>query len=138
MPINPKEYHPKWKLISKLVRYRRAQNKCENCGIDNQSVVKRMPDGSYRSLSAIEWDMVHCSIRYGSHNMTSSLKKHGFTKIVLTVAHLDRDKTNNNFANLKALCQKCHLEHDKEQHIQNRKYGRNHRKVNYKIEFGDE
>lgn len=35
MPINYKEYHVKWKLISKLIRFRRAENKCEWCGAEN-------------------------------------------------------------------------------------------------------
>ena len=35
MPIDYKEYHPKWKLISRLVRFKRAGNKCEWCGADN-------------------------------------------------------------------------------------------------------
>lgn len=45
--------------------------------------------------------------------------------VVLTVAHIDHDKTNNRFSNLAALCQRCHLQHDLPQHIMNRKYGRN-------------
>jgi hypothetical protein len=90
MPINYKEYHPKWKLISKLVRVNRAANKCEWCGAEN----------------------------YQPHPVTGS-------KVVLTVAHVDHDKTNNLFSNLAALCQKCHLGHDIKQHVDNRKYGRN-------------
>ena len=35
MPINYKEYHPKWKLISRLIRFKRAGNKCEWCGAKN-------------------------------------------------------------------------------------------------------
>jgi heterodisulfide reductase subunit B len=35
MPIDYKEYHPKWKLISKLIRFNRAQNQCEWCGAIN-------------------------------------------------------------------------------------------------------
>lgn len=91
MPINYKDYHPKWKLISKLIRFRRAKGNCEWCGIANGTI------------------------------------KNGVTKVVLTVAHIDRDKTNNRFNNLAALCQKCHLSHDINQHIANRKYGRNYR-----------
>lgn len=34
-------------------------------------------------------------------------------KIILTVAHLDQDPTNNNLNNLLALCQRCHFNHDK-------------------------
>ena len=38
MPINYKQYHPKWKLISKLIRFNRAKNKCEWCSIENYSI----------------------------------------------------------------------------------------------------
>lgn len=100
MPIDYKEYHPKWKLISKLIRFRRAQNKCEFCGAEN----------------------------YQPHPVTGS-------KVVLTVAHLDHNKTNNRFSNLAALCQRCHLRHDLPEHINNRKYGRNWKKYQLKLEL---
>lgn len=49
------------------------------------------------------------------------------TKIILTVAHLARDRTNNTPDNLAALCQRCHLNHDRHaQHIPHRRYGRYH------------
>lgn len=35
MPINYKEYHPKWRLISYLIRFVRAKGKCEWCGAEN-------------------------------------------------------------------------------------------------------
>jgi hypothetical protein len=35
MPIDYSKYHPKWSLISKLIRFKRAKNKCEWCGADN-------------------------------------------------------------------------------------------------------
>ena len=35
MPINYKHYHPKWSLISRLIRLRRANNICEWCGAKN-------------------------------------------------------------------------------------------------------
>lgn len=91
MPIDYSEYHPKWKLISRLIRFKRANNCCELCGAEN----------------------------YQPHPVTGS-------KVILTVAHMDHDKTNNRFWNLKALCQRCHLGHDIKQHAANRKYGRKH------------
>lgn len=100
MPINYKEYHPKWKLISKLIRFRRAQNKCEFCGAEN----------------------------YQPHPITGS-------RVVLTVAHLDHDITNNRFNNLAALCQRCHLRLDLPHHINNRKYGRHWKKYQLKLEL---
>lgn len=92
MPIDYSEYHPKWSLISKLIRFNRANNMCEWCGADN----------------------------YAPHPDTGS-------QVILTVAHIDHDKTNNQFSNLAALCQRCHLNHDRAQHVANRKYGRKHK-----------
>lgn len=90
MPCDYKEYHPKWKLISRLIRFKRAEGKCEWCGAEHNKI----------------------------HPSTGS-------KVILTTAHIDHDKKNNRFSNLKALCQKCHLSHDINQHTDNRKYGRN-------------
>ncbi len=98
MPINYKEYHPKWSLISRLIRFHRANNRCEWCNAEN----------------------------YQPHPVTKS-------KVILTVAHIDHDKTNNKFANLAALCQRCHLHHDRHQHAANRKYGRNWKQHVYKL-----
>ncbi len=92
MPIDYTQYHPKWRLISKLIRTNRAKNICEWCG----------------------------AVNYKPHPKTGS-------KVVLTVAHIDHNKDNNRFNNLAALCQGCHLRHDIKQHVDNRKYGRNHK-----------
>ena len=98
MPINYKNYHPKWKLISRMIRFTRAKNLCEWC-----SAVNGQP-----------------------HPVTG-------TKVVLTVAHIDRNRTNNRFWNLAALCQRCHLNHDRNDHIFNRKYGRETKYLNGKL-----
>jgi 5-methylcytosine-specific restriction endonuclease McrA len=100
MPINYKDYHPKWRLISKLIRFTRAKNRCEWCAAEN----------------------------YLPHPITGS-------RVVLTVAHIDHDRTNNRFDNLAALCQRCHLGHDARQHATNRKYGRNWKKNQLKLNF---
>ena len=31
MPVNYASYHPKWPLISRLIRFQRAEGKCERC-----------------------------------------------------------------------------------------------------------
>ena len=100
MPINYSEYHPKWKLISRLIRFKRAKSKCEWCGAKN----------------------------YEKHPITGS-------KVVLTVAHIDHNIRNNDFANLAALCQRCHLNHDRGEHINKRKYGKNWKKNQHKLNF---
>jgi len=100
MPLNYSEYHPKWSLISRLIRFYRANNNCEFCGIPNYTLIPGK-----------------------------------LSKVVLTVAHLDHNKNNNRFSNLKALCQKCHLNYDRSRHIHNRKFGRNHLKCQLSLPF---
>jgi len=65
-----------------------------------------------------------------------AIKDNG-TKVVLTIAHLDHDKSNHNVSDdrLKALCQGCHLKYDLHRHIENRKYGRNWRKNQMKLDL---
>lgn len=38
------------------------------------------------------------------------------TRVVLATANLDHDPTNNRSRNLKALCQRCHMLHDRLEH----------------------
>lgn len=126
MPIKPENKHlypDNWKEISYRIRFERARGCCESCGMKHWAVIKRFANGSWRPLTAIEWDMVFLRIRNQHSNMTESLKHHGFTRIVLTVAHLDHDPTNNKDENLKALCQKCHNRHDAKHRAQTRKHG---------------
>ena len=43
------------------------------------------------------------------------------TRVVLATAHLDHDPFNNMPGNLKALCQRCHMLHDKAEHLRRRR-----------------
>lgn len=115
MPIKPEnksKYPDNWKEIRERIR-ERAGNKCEWCGVANHAIGYRERDGSFRNLTAIEWDMIHSRIKYGGSNLTESIKHFGFVKIVCTVAHLDHDPTNNDPGNLAFLCQKCHNNYDR-------------------------
>ena len=42
------------------------------------------------------------------------------TRVVLAAAHLDSDPTNNRLANLRSLCQRCHMLHDRPHHLAQR------------------
>lgn len=50
---------------------------------------------------------------YNPHPITGS-------RVILTISHENHDKSNNKDSNLNALCQRCHLRHDIQRHIQNR------------------
>lgn len=106
MPINYKDYAPNW--LSEIVPAirRRSGDRCEGS--------PRYPD---------------CRAANGHpHPDTGSV-------VVLTTAHMDRNRSNNNYHesdpnhpdnNLRHLCQRCHLNLDVPQHVANRKYGRHH------------
>lgn len=53
----------------------------------------------------------------------------GKWKVVLTVAHIDHDIHNLQRENLKALCQRCHLNHDLPDHITHAKETRARKKL---------
>lgn len=90
-----------------------------------------------------KWELIRYLIRFvrakGKCEWCGAehLKPHPKTgyKVSLATAHLDRDRSNNRFWNLAALCQRCHLSHDRQQHIYSIKYGRNWYKTQLKIDF---
>lgn len=99
MPIKPENkdrYPPNWKQISEYIRFERADNKCEVCGLPNYSYV----NSKTRELCLRD--------------------EENAIKIVLTVAHLDHTPENCDYDNLKAMCQKCHLNYDAKHHAETR------------------
>jgi len=110
MPIKPENRHlypprKEWLAIRAEV-LKRDDNRCANCGVNNQAVGYRTEDGVF-------------------HDLTGCVdpRLHGLLRIVLTIAHLDHDPRNNgqlgNRPNLAALCQRCHLRHDQAHHMVN-------------------
>jgi len=113
MPIRPSDRHryPKdWTAIRARI-LERAGNRCEFCGLENGVIGRRRPDGSFE-----RWD--------GIGTAHASLDRIRLARIVLTIAHLDHTPENNAESNLRALCQRCHLLHDREQHIRNARENR--------------
>lgn len=94
MPADRSKYPDNWEQISRRIRYQRAAGFCECQG----------ECGSH--------DGECCAANGSPHPVTGST-------VVLTVAHLDHDTTNNNEANLLAMCQRCHLTYDAAYHAIN-------------------
>ncbi len=125
MPCDFSKYPPNWKSHIRPKVLERAGNRCEFCGIKNAAQGYRGESGTFYNVS-----------RYRAAKMRKEFeaKEPGapkVIKIVLTVAHLDHDITNNDMmqhhgpvlpvqqSNLRALCQKCHLSYDAEHHAMN-------------------
>lgn len=95
MPCDYSKYPPNWFPEIRPAILERAQNCCERCGVANYAVVQRIISKREREV-----------------------------KIVLTIAHLNHDVTDNRPENLAALCQRCHNQHDVEFRAENRKRNR--------------
>lgn len=72
-----------------------------------------------RAQNKCEW----CGAEnYQPHPVTGST-------VILTVAHLDHTPENCDYENLKALCQRCHLNYDRRIHVSNRLENLNKKKL---------
>ncbi|QJT06356.1 hypothetical protein G9272_43655 [Streptomyces asoensis] len=96
MPIRPENrdrYPADWKAISLRTRTVRAAGQCE-C------------EGEYgRGTHTGRCPNLNGQPAYGTGS-----------KVVLTVAHLDHTPENCDPANLRAMCQGCHLHYDQDHH----------------------
>jgi hypothetical protein len=103
MPIRPENktrYPSNWHAISQRIRFGRAGARCEcegECGTGHAG---------------------RCTAEHFSpHPVTRST-------VTLTVAHLDHTPENCADSNLKAMCQHCHLNYDRDEHATNASHTR--------------
>lgn len=101
MPIRPENrgrYPVDWERISREIRFTRAKGRCEcngECGRPSDHLARG-----------------RCVNRHGMPAHATG------SKVVLTVAHLDHTPENCDPANLKAMCQGCHLHYDRDHHAE--------------------
>lgn len=100
MPVDRSRYPDNWEEISKQIRFIRARGRCEG-------------SPAYPA----------CQAEHGQpHPVTGS-------KVMLTVGHLDHDPGNNDFDNLRAWCNRCHLTYDADFHAKNAAKTRRQKKI---------
>jgi len=105
MPIDMRNYPENWKEISLSIRHDRAGGQCEcmgECGINHSGRCEEM-----------------------DHQPAQQFRG----RVILTVAHLDHDTHNNDPANLRAMCQRCHLRYDLAHHRHNAAQTRRRRMI---------
>ena len=133
MPIKDKSIYPaNWSTEIRPAILEGAQNRCEVCGVKNYQVGYR--EGS--NFTPTCGNVTHDAAGRGelSYKDARELIKHcnecsddKLIIIVLTIAHLDHNTTNNDYSNLKAMCQLHHLRHDLEHHKKNARVTRNNK-----------
>lgn len=122
MPIDYKDYPPDWKRIRAEILVR-ADDRCEACGVPNGEEGIRDVDGVFIPSDEAWQIMDH---EPDGHKRFPA--KNRFFRIVLTVAHLNHDRSDNRPENLKALCQRCHLTYDAQHHAVNARRTRDSRR----------
>lgn len=119
MPIKPENkarYPSNWKQIRARI-LDRAGNCCEWCHARNRTRIARGA-GDDADTYMTDDASVYCANTgefFGQTHM-SNFHVSRMTDIVLTIAHLDHQPENCADENLRALCQRCHLKHDREHH----------------------
>jgi hypothetical protein len=80
--------------------------------------VRCLPDGRWFDEATVMW-----RDRRGRPTRWPDLIDAGqfrLTRVVLAAAHLDNDPANNRLSNLRGLCQRCHMLHDRPHHLAQR------------------
>lgn len=119
MPCDYKKYPKEWKTKIRPDILERANHCCEECGIPNYSV-------GYWDKSGKFWTAKQCFILADNdyhifdHELSHIPLSKKAVKVVLTISHTDHDTNNNDYSNLKALCQLHHNRHDVDYRKQNR------------------
>jgi hypothetical protein len=117
MPIRRelRHFYPiDWPQLSALIRFGRAKGRCERCGRPHGRTVHHLGDGRWWDEAAGTWrDGRGREIEPPAFAEYKRLRR---TRVVLAAAHLDHDPGNNRPRNVRALCQRCHLLHDRPHH----------------------
>ena len=119
MPIDYGKYPPNWKreIVPRILK--RANNCCEQCGLENKSIVYSVKHhGKTQWFKTLEETLslpktFECR-KNRVTGITELIPNPKPVRVVLTIAHLDHDEHNWDVKDdrLKAMCQKCHLTYD--------------------------
>ena len=118
MPIRPELkalYPPDWTALSRQVRFERAGGICQQCGRPHGQILQVLPGGRWKHPETGYW--FNKRGRPVAPPDLIALLQTRQTKVVLAAAHLNHDPTVNRMRNLRALCQRFHLLHDRVYHL---------------------
>ena len=119
MPIHPDLrplYPPDWRALANRIKFERAGGRCERCGRPHGRWVWVIKSGGWLDPDTGE--------RFGERGRALGSYRAldwpegRLVKTILTCAHLDQNPAHNDPSNLASLCPRCHLRHDRQQHVQ--------------------
>jgi hypothetical protein len=123
MPIRRelKGYYPiDWQELSRVIRFERAGGRCEHCGRPHGRVISHLGDGRWFDPETEGWrDGLGRAVAFVEFSQYQGRLLQ--TRVILAAAHLNHNPSDNRARNLKALCQRCHLQHDRDEHRRRRR-----------------
>lgn len=116
-----------WPQLSATVRFDRAKGRCQHCQRPHGKTVVHLGDGRWWDETRGRWcDDLGKAVRGLPAYDGLFPQKTGLvtrvTKVILATAHLDHNPGNSRARNLKALCQRCHMIHDRAEHRRRRNH----------------
>lgn len=127
MPIKPelRGFYPiDWRELSHSIRFRHAKGSCEHCGRPHGQFVCVLSDGRWFDAERVTWrDGKGRRVRTdlpAPADLPEAFR-HRWTLVRLACAHLNHDVADNTASNLAALCQRCHMIHDRPHHLTRRR-----------------
>lgn len=116
-------YPVDWPQLSALVRFVRAEGRCQGCRRPHRADVKHLGDGRWWDEAANTWrnGRGHSIVLKAPALLEAEGVNLKCTRVYLATAHRDHDPTNNRKGNLRAFCQRCHLMHDRQEHQRRRR-----------------
>lgn len=133
MPIDYRHYPTDWLSTIRPRILERESHCCKFCGIADRLVGWWVAGGAFYTADQAS------SGRIPPQDAAALLKKKKHRpepyQLVLTVAHLDHKLIDHSDGNLAALCQRCHLNHDRastaRQRAQSRRYSRRKKQLRF-------
>jgi hypothetical protein len=108
-----------WPQISWQVRFERARGVCQGCGRPHGETIRCLPDGRWFDIASQAWRNDRGRLARRPDGKEAAQVRQ--SRVVLAAAHLDHNPSNNRPGNLKSLCQRCHLIHDRPHHLARRR-----------------
>jgi hypothetical protein len=106
-----------WPQLSAFVRFVRAGGRCQRCRRPHGRTVRHLGNGRWYDEETATW-------RDGRGRVVApppAIAESRTTRVFLAAAHRDHDPGNCRPRNLRALCQRCHILHDRPEHLRRRR-----------------
>ena len=107
-----------WPQLSRVIRFGRADGRCEQCGRPHGQSVHHLRDGRWFDTSRGHWR--DGTGRRAAVNVAAAFHLVRTTRVYLAAAHRNHDTSDNTPGNLAAWCQRCHILHDRPEHSRRR------------------